>query len=157
VAPTLDLGQNCRGGRLEAIEMMPVRSLILAAAAAAALAAPAAAQNVFPDIAILANRVPLGCAIEIEKVFVVTNTTANPIAAGTPIFIDILRFPTGAHDVLNYHGAELPVGGVFREGTYQATSCTAWIEVPPLTLAPSVATPPIGPAAPLTAPLLRAP
>jgi hypothetical protein len=131
---------------------------LVVAFAAAAFALPAAAQPNFPD-AVLHNRVALGCAIEAEKVFVVTNTTAGPIVAGTPIFIDILHFPTGQHDVLNYHGGDLPPGGVFREGTYQATSCTAWIEVP-LTLAPSVLVPttPVGPAAPVgDRPLQRAP
>ena len=133
------------------------RSLI-SALAAVSFALPAAAQPVFNPNVILNNRVALGCAIEAEKVFVVTNITASVIVAGTPIFIDILHFPTGQHDVLNYHGGDLPPGGVFREGTYQATSCTAWIEVP-LTLAPSVLAPtPVGPAAPVgDRPLQRAP
>jgi hypothetical protein len=135
---------------------MNSRSLV-AALAVTAFALPAMAQPLRPEFA-LQNRVALGCAIEGEKEFVVTNTTAGPIVAGTPIFIDILHFPTGQHDVLNYHGASLAPGGVFREGTYQATSCTAWIEVP-LMLAPSVLVPtPVGPAAPLgDRPLQRAP
>ncbi len=121
---------------------------LLTALAAAFLALPAAAQPAFNADAILRNRVALGCAIEAEKVFTVTNITAGTIVAGTPIFIDILHFPTGAHDVLNYHGGDLAAGASFREGTFQATSCTAWIEVP-LTLAPSITvTTPVGPAAP---------
>ena len=131
-------------------------NVVLVVAAAASFAGPVVAQPVLrPDIAALTNRVALGCAIENEKVFAVTNTTAGTIAAGTPIFIDILHFPNGAHDVLNYHGGALPPGAVFREGTWQATSCAAWIEVP-LTLAPSFPLP--GPAAPFgDRPLERAP
>ena len=136
---------------------MSIARRLLAAIAAASFALPAAAQPLFPN-AILNNRVALGCAIEDTKVFVVTNTTASVIVQGTPIFIDILHFPTDTANVLNYRGGDLAVGASFREGTYQATSCAAWIEVP-LTLAPSLqVTPPIGPAAPLgDRPLQRAP
>jgi hypothetical protein len=120
--------------------------LLVAFTVAACAATSSAAQIVLsPDIAALKNRVSLGCAIEVEKEFVVTNTTAGPIVAGTPIFIDIIHFPNATHDVLNYHGATLPAGGSFREGTWQATSCTAWIEVP-LVMAPSFPVP--GPLAP---------
>jgi hypothetical protein len=124
--------------------------LAVIAALGASLTFPAAAQPIrVPDLGIVANRVPLACAIELEKEFVLTNTTAGPIAAGTPIFIEVVRFPDGAHNVLNYHGPEVPVGGIVREGIYQATSCTAWIEVEPLTLMPSAPARPIGPRAPL--------
>lgn len=135
--------------------MNSARRLLIAFTVAASAAAPASAQLVVrPDLAAaLTNRVSLGCVIEVEKEFVVTNTTTNPIAAGTPIFIDILHFPNGTHQVLNYHGGVLAVGGSFREGTYQATSCTAWIEVP-LTMAPSFPVP--GPAAPFGDPPMRA-
>ena len=144
------------GAEARSLPMNAARHLIVALAAAS-FALPAAAQPLFPN-AILNNRVALGCAIEDTKVFVVTNTTASVIVQGTPIFIDILHFPTDTANVLNYHGGDLAVGASFREGTYQATSCAAWIEVP-LTLAPSLqVTPPIGPAAPLgDRPLQRAP
>ncbi len=122
-----------------------------AIAALAASAAPAAPQPAFlrPDMGIFGNRVALGCAIERVKVWVVTNTTAGPIAAGTTMHVDILHFPTGTHEVLTYQSPAMAVGAVLRDGTYLATSCTAWIEVP-MTLAPSGAPPPpTGPAAPL--------
>lgn len=136
--------------------MNAARSLTVALAAAS-FALPAAAQPFFFPNAALQNRVALGCTIEAEKIFTVTNTTAGTIVAGTPIFIDILHFPTDTGNVLNYHGGDLAPGASFREGTFQATSCAAWIEVP-LTLAPSLqVTPPIGPAAPLDRPLQRAP
>src|SRR5262245_747785 len=104
---------------------MNTRALI-AGLAALSFAVPAAAQPVFNPNAILNNRVALGCAIEDTKVFVVTNTTAGVIVEGTPIFIDILHFPTDTANVLNYHGRDLAPGASFREGTYQATSCAAW-------------------------------
>ncbi|MCC6737332.1 MAG: hypothetical protein IT534_14555 [Bauldia sp.] len=136
--------------------MNSARRLFFAFAAVIA-AVPAAAQpNRLPDFQ-LANRLSLGCAIENEKVFAVTNTTPNAIVEGTPVFVEIVRMPDGQRDVLAWHGATIPVGGTIREGIYQASACAAWIEVE-LMLAPSVLTPaPPGPAAPLGGPPTRAP
>lgn len=132
--------------------------LTLAFAALAAAAAPAAAQPALPDFQ-LVNRAYLGCVIEDEKVFAVTNTTSNPIVGGTPVFVEVVRMPDNQVDVLAWHGATIPVGGTIREGIYQARSCRAWIEVE-LMLAPSVLTPmPPGPAVPgpIVGPPTRAP
>ncbi len=134
--------------------MNSARRLFVVLTVAASAAVPASAQVVLPPgVALLTNCVALGCVIEVEKELVVTNTTAAAIAANTPIFIDIIHFPNATHDDFVYRGALLPAGGSFREGTYQATSCTAWIEVP-LMMAPSFVVP--GPAAPFPDPPLRA-
>jgi hypothetical protein len=139
--------------------MHSAKRLTLAFAAAMSAAVPAAAQpNRLPDFQ-LANRAYLGCAIEDEKVFAVTNTTSNPIVNGTPVFVEIARMPDGQLDVIAWHGATIPVGGTIREGVYQARSCRAWIEIE-LMLAPSVLTPvPPGPAVPgsIVNPPTRAP
>lgn len=149
---------NARGALMrEIMPMNSARSLLIAVAVTASAALPATAQiTVRPDIAALTNRVMLGCAIEAEKVFVVTNTTASTIVGGTPIFIEIVRIPDGARNVLNYHGGDLLPGGVFREGTYNASSCSAWIEVE-LFLAPSILAPPAAEIGPLDRPVLIAP
>ncbi|MCW5712947.1 MAG: hypothetical protein KIT43_00330 [Bauldia sp.] len=137
--------------------MNSARSLLISLAITASAVSPAVAQiTIRPDIAALTNRVMLGCAIEVEKVFVVTNTTASTIIGGTPIFIEIVRIPDGARNVLFYHGGDLPPGGVFREGTYNASSCTAWIEVERF-LAPSIPAPPAAEIGPLDRPVLIAP
>jgi hypothetical protein len=140
-----------------------IRILALAAASTAVLSATAQAQPVFRpniDIGILANRAPLDCRIEDLKVFALTNTTSGPIAAGTTVHIDIVHPPAGMVESLVYQLPAMAVGAMVRDGTYEATSCTAWIEVP-MVLAPSGAnppTPPPGPAAPLgSRPLLLKP
>lgn len=140
--------------------MNSARRLSLAFAAVLSAGSPASAQpNRLPDFQFL-NRAYLGCAIEDEKVFAVTNTTSGPIINGTPVFIEIVRMPDGQTDVIAWHGATIPAGGTIREGIYQARSCRAWIEVEPM-LAPSVLVPtppgPAGPAAPVIGPPTRTP
>lgn len=133
--------------------MTKPRILALAAASTALLAAAAQAQPFRPniDIGILANRAPLDCRIEDLKVFALTNTTSGPIAAGTTVHIDIVHPPAGMVESLTYQLPAMAVGVMVRDGTYEATSCTAWIEVP-MVLAPSGANPPPPPADPAAPP-----
>ena len=110
---------------------------ILACAAATALPSGAGAQNVIKPFlgGLIAARVSLGCRIEIEKLLIVTNTTAGTIAAGTEVFVDFVLIPTQAHRIESYRVAALLPGASFREGYDRSFSCTAWYNQEPL-LAP---------------------
>jgi hypothetical protein len=81
--------------------------------------------------------VALGCRVENEKVLVITNTSAGPIAAGAAITYDAIRKPDHAHyDRVFQIGSVLAPGGAVRVGAVQSFSCTAWFRRVP-TAAPS--------------------
>src|SRR5438874_1397455 len=71
--------------------------------------------------------VALGCRMENEKVLVITNTSAGPIAAGAAITYDAIRKPDHAHYGRVFQvGSVLPPGGAVRVGVVQSFSCTVW-------------------------------
>ncbi len=80
------------------------------------------------------GRVTLGCVIRDQKIVNVLNTTGQPIAAATEIYVDVVLIPTGQHRALVFHTG-IPAGAVFMEGTEPASSCTAWF-LRPLVAAP---------------------
>ena len=105
--------------------------IAVAAASVAATGAPALAA---PDF--LLNRVYLGCAIELEKVLVITNTLAGPVPAGTKISYDAVLKPYQQHQAgALILGPPLQPGRQIKKGLSPAFSCAAWY-VRPLLMAP---------------------
>jgi hypothetical protein len=116
--------------------MMTKRGTLAGLCAGAALLAGAsgAAAQLFrePLREVVADRVHLGCAIELEKVVLVTNTTAGTIPAGTEIFINSVIVPTRENRTISVRTAALSPGESFREGLWQSYSCTAWFRRVPM-------------------------
>ncbi len=85
------------------------------------------------NVGLYRPRVTLGCAVEMEKVARITNTTANAISAGTVIHFDALLYPNqGQHWTRNITSGLLAAGQSFQIGVAPMVSCTAWYDMPML-------------------------
>ena len=70
-------------------------------------------------------QVPLGCAISIGKVIVITNSTGGAIDAGTKMGYDAVR-PDKRHYGNAFAGPALARGASFQIDAQPSVSCTAW-------------------------------
>ncbi len=115
------------------LKLRLVAVVVLAAAATAqSLAATAQIRaGIGANVDALRPKVSLGCAIEIEKVAVITNTTTGTIAPGTVIhFNAVLTYPDGTHHFLrDLQSPQLGPGQSFRLGLEPMLSCSATYDV----------------------------